>query len=88
MKLNVQKIGNIFLLIAICISIVWLKYDYQTKINDLQNYIDEQIIAVHYSQTQAEHDITISMRKIEDQISQLSENISAVKKAIEKNIKK
>lgn len=85
---KIQKIGNVILLIAMVAAIIWMRYDYQNKINADQAFYEKQMQGIQYSITDSNERNALSVKQIEDKVNVLGSDIISLKSFVEQKLKK
>jgi len=85
---KIQKIGNVIFLVVFIIAIIWMKIDYENKINDLTETFDKELQGIQYSIIDSNERTALSVNQLNEQISILDGNILSVKNFIEEKLNK
>ena len=88
MTKKIQQISNVVLLIIIAAAIIWMKFDYESKFDNIGEYIDQEIKGVQYTIIESNEQSTLSLQKIEKQIEILETHVLTLKTFVEEKLKK
>lgn len=81
---KIQKIGNVVILIAVCCSIGWMRYDYQKKLNYQADYIDEQVIGLQRSFMELEQENALLIKHVQDDVKTIAKKLDDLRVLLEK----
>lgn len=83
-NLTLMKIGNFIFLCAVIGCVIWMRFDYQNKLNQQVEYFDEQIKAVNVAITNSEGEYALLYKQTTDNLIRIGEKLDQLNILIKK----